>query len=278
MANSFVPSLHVFPSDLASDQQKHFMKINVFPSKIGSSSGDRHTIFLFIPGGSQNGPLQWIQEHGYDEVKLTKLGAGAIGAITRLMPGGGAIGRAAGAAAGTAAGAARIAGMGTINPKVDVLYGNTELRTFQFSFFLAPQSQKETQELQTIIKILRKYSAPELTRLPSIVDSIPTGGFFTSPSGQVSQLESGLWFIPPAEFQVSFHTVQPNQSDPSQISEQDNPYFPRIGRCVLARTEVDYTIQGEYSTFKDGAPTNVQLTLVFREMRVITQADVESGY
>lgn len=254
------------------------MKINIFPNKGGSLAGDRHTVFLFIPGGSQNGPLQWVQEHGYDEVKLTKLGAGAIGAVTRLMPGGGALAGAAKVAGGVAAGAARVAGMGTINPKVDVLYGNTELRQFQFSFFLAPQSEKETQELQTIIKLLRKYSAPELTRLPPGFEGITTGGFFTNPSGQVSQLESGLWFIPPAEFQVSFHTVATNQTDPSQISEQENPYFPRIGRCVLARTEVDYTIQGEYSTFKDGAPTNVQLSLVFREMRVITQADIESGY
>lgn len=276
---AYSSTIHVFPSDLASDQQKHFMKINIFPNGGSKLSGERHTICLFIPGGGQNSPLQWVQEHGYDEVKLTKLGAGAIGAVTRLVPVvGKGLAAAAGVAVGAAAGAARIAGLGTINPKVDVLYGNTELRSFQFSFFLAPQSKKETDELQTIIKLLRKFSAPELTKLPAIVGDIPTGGYFNSPSGQVGQLESGLWFIPPAEFLVTFHTVQANQTDPSQISEQENPYFPRIGKCVLSRVEVDYTLQGEYSTFKDGAPTNVQLTLVFREMRVITQADIEGGY
>jgi hypothetical protein len=277
-------SFYSFPSDLTSDQQKHFMKIQIFPSPKGSAAGQRHNIFLFVPGGNQNGPMMWQMVHDYDDVKLTKLGTGAIGALTRMLPGAGsALGQAAGAAgrmvAGGALAGARVAGLGTINPKVDVLYGNTELRQFQFSFFMAPQSEKETEELDKIVRVLRKFSSPEITRLPPGLDQfVPNIGAFNSASGQVSQLESGLWFVPPAEFIVSFHTVTTNDSEPSQLGEKTNPYIPQIGRCVLTRVDVNYTQQGEYSTFKDGAPTNLQLDLYFREMRVISQADITNGY
>jgi hypothetical protein len=253
-----------FPSDLNTYQQGHFMKINIYPSsgapKPQSStvdSGYSDTISLFVPGGQQNGPLQWQMIHEYDDVKLTRLGVGTVGAITRMVPGGDMIAGGASKIGGAALGAARVMGMGTINPKVDVLYGNSELRRFQFGFFMAPQSAAENDEMHRIIRTLRKYSAPALT----------LGGS----SGQGSQLTSGYWFIPPAEFGIEFRTIATGSSQPNQ-------YLPKIGRCVLERVDVDFTQQGEFSTFKDGAPTNLQLTLVFREMRIISQADIDSGY
>jgi hypothetical protein len=266
---------YVFPSDLTTNrQQGHFMKIQIEPSQYGSGPPKVDTVMLFIPGGQQNGPLQWQMVHEYDDVKLTKLGAGVIGGITRLMPGGDTIASVANKLGGAAMGAARVAGLGTINPKVDVLYGNSDLRTFQFSFFMAPQSEKESKELREIVKVLRKYSAPEITT-PAFLQQF-TFGNFTSPSGQGSQLSSGLWFIPPAEFKISFHSITKNSATGENAPE--NEYLPKIGRCVLTRIDVDYTQQGEFSTFQDGAPTNLQLTMVFREMRVISQYDVDIGY
>lgn len=266
---------YVFPSDLATNrQQGHFMKIQIEPSKVGTARAENHTVMLFIPGGQQNGPLQWQMIHEYDDVKLTKLGMGMIGSLART-------------AAETAIGAGRVAGKGTINPKVDVLYGNSELRQFQFSFFLAPQSQKESQDLKQIVKLLRKFSAPEIGvpagaevaagAIGAAINTV-TGqqGLFSSPSGQGSQLNSGFWFIPPAEFLISFHSIVNNGA--TGLNAPQNQYLPKIGRCVLTRVDVNYTQQGEFSTFRDGAPTNLQLDLFFREMRIISQYDVETGY
>jgi len=264
---------YIFPSDLTSRQQGHFMKIQIQPSQVGSARADKNTVMLFIPGGQQNGPLQWQMVHEYDDVKLARLGIGAIGAFS--YP------------ATVAAGAARLAGQGTINPQVDVLYGNSELRQFQFSFFMAPQSQKEAKDLKEIVKLLRKYSAPEIgtpqwaqpavSQIGTALNTI-TGqqGLFGGTSGQGSLLKSGLWFIPPAEFEISFHSIVNNGA--TGMNAPVNPYLPKIGRCVLNRIDVDYTVQGEFSTFNDGSPTNLQLTMVFREMRVISQTDVENGY
>lgn len=277
----------VFPADLASDQQKHFMKIKIFPNPNGSQvkKSQAPTIFLFMPGSDENGTLNWEMAHEYDEVKITKLGAGMIGGIGNMISP--SMTRAAETAAGYAGAGIRLMGKGTINPKVDLLYGNTQLRTFAFQFFMAPQSEPETQTVDKIVRTLRLYSSPEITSGAQFLSETLTstlgeylGGNapFNSASGQASQLKSGLWFIPPAEFMVTFHTVQPGATSSAQISEKENPYLPKIGRCVLSRVDVNYTQQGSYSTFKNGAPTNLYLTLVFNEMRVISQADIESGY
>lgn len=269
-----------FPSDLASRQQGHFMKIRIFP-KVNDEK-EVHTVLLFIPGGNSNGgPLTWTLAHEYDDVKLTRLGTGALGAVTRMFPGGQTIADAASKISSGALTAARIAGYGTINPKVDVLYGNTELRKFQFTFFLAPQSEKESRDARSIIKLLRKFSSPEIVGIPQNINvpgfdfNINTQGLFGSNAGQTSQWKSGLWFKPPAEYVITFHSITNNSQG---RNAPENQYLPKIGRCVLERIDVDVAQQGEFSTFENGAPTNMQLTMVFREMRVISQADIDSGY
>lgn len=271
----------VFPSDLGSDQQGHFMKILIYPNAtginqagateafnqaaagnlteaastlagavtVGSSPNSVESICLFVPGGGTNGPLSWVSAHDYDEVKLAKLGVGMIGAVSKTVE----------TALGGATGAARLAGAGAINPKVDVLYSNSQLRTFQFSYFMSPASAAEFRSMNNIIKKLRMYAAPKLA----------LGGA----SGQGNLLQSGYWFIPPAEFEISFHQYRDGYF-------ANNIYLPKIGRCVLQRVEVDFAPQGqgEFSTFADGAPTACQLTLQFKEMRIISQEDVYNGY
>lgn len=251
-----IPNLLRFPLDLGSSTQGHFMTITMFPS-----GKDKRplSVALFIPGGGQNGALNWQMQHEYDEVKLTRLGMNMIGAV----PG-------AGAAVGAALGYERVTGKGTINPKVDVLYANSSLREFQFDFFMSPQSKAEQQAMDKIIKLLRKYSTPEIPESSMAPDWIQRGVNQFAP-GLSAQFRTGFWFTPPAEFEVKFRYVQDGQ-------HRENPYMPKIARSVLRRVDVNYTQQGEFSTFKDGAPTSAQLTLVFKEMRIISQADVENGY
>jgi hypothetical protein len=249
-----------FPIDLGSQTQGHFMKITIYPSQamLSSSRGqDSIKIAMFIPGGGQNGAMQWQMVHEYDDVKLARLGMNMIGAVT--------------SAPAMAAGAARIAGQGTINPKVDVLYSNSQLRQFQFDFFMAPSSAEEQRQMNGIIKTLRKYSAPEIVGAPSSIGDVAALAEQYLPEGLAAQLKTGLWFVPPAEFDIEFKHI-------SNDYAQTNKYLPKIARSVLMRVDVNYTQQGEFSTFKDGSPTSAQLTLVFKEMRVISQADVDAGY
>jgi hypothetical protein len=250
-----------FPLDLGSQTQGHFMTITAFPSQSAMSNNKDKSpvsIALFIPGGGQNSSLFWQMDHEYDEVKLARLGTSAIGAIPGV-----------GQAFAAAAGAARVAGQGIINPKVDVLYSNSSLRRFQFDFFMAATSREEQDEMMGIIRTLRKFSAPEVTaNAPADVTNFVTQNL---PSALADQLKTGFWFVPPAEFEIKFRFI----ADGQQI---ENPSLPKIARCVLKNVTVNYTQQGEFSTFQDGSPTTAQLTLDFREMRVISQQDVDEGY
>ena len=248
-----------FPLDLAtSETQGHFMTITAFPSQSKMSNVTNKTpisIALFIPGGNNNGALTWQMDHQYDEVKLARLGSAFIGALPGVS---------------MLAGAARVAGQGIINPKVDVLYSNSNLRRFQFDFFMSPQSKEEQMEMQNIFKVLRRMSAPEVT---GTLDqgTVNTLSEYLTPEA-ASQLKTGFWFVPPAEFEIKFRYLNNGQ-------QSENPYIPKIARSVLQRVDVEYVPPGgEFSAFRDGAPTSALLRLAFQEMRVISQQDVDNGY
>lgn len=256
---------HRFPLDLQSDSQGHFMTITAYPSQSRFSNNKDKSpvaVALFIPGGGQNSSLFWQMAHEYDEVKLARLGTSVIGAIPVV-----------GALTAAAAGTARVAGQGVINPKVDVLYANSDLRQFQFDYFMAPQSKEEAAEMHAIIKILRKFSAPEITgtltaqQQQAVQDALP------GDIGPIlaDQFRTGFWFVPPAEFDIKFRYVENGQI-------KENPYLPRIAKCVLKVVNVNYSQQNEFSAFRGGSPTQAQLSLVFQEMRVISQADIDNGY
>ena len=78
--------------------------------------------------------------------------------------------------------------------------------------------------------------------------------------------------VPPAEFEIKFKYVNNGQ-------QVENPNIPKIARSVLMRVDIDYVPPGgEFSAFRDGAPTSALLRLAFQEMRVISQQDVDNGY
>lgn len=255
----------VFPAYLGDEQNAHWMNIRAF-------NGDQHldTISIFIPGGGQNGSMSWEQAHDYTDPKLARVALGMLG----ISPSGSGV----------------IPGMlgGAINPKVEVLYRNTDLRKFQFNFLFAPASQEESESMEAIIKTLRYHSAPELVKgygsLWDAVTDIATGlagGQMAGPSrtpllddlrksyigsGQFDYLSTGGLFLAPSEFIIDFYS-----------NGQENIHLPRIARCVIERIDVNYTPLGEFSTFSNGHPVSAMLTLVFREMKVIDKANIARG-
>ena len=124
--------------------------------------------------------------------------------------------------------------------------------------------------MQNIFKVLRKFSSPEVTGTLSQANQDYISGFLGSSVGE--QLKTGFWFVPPAEFEIKFRYLNNGQ-------QSENPYIPKIARSVLQRVDLAYVPPGgEFSAFRDGAPTSALLTLHFQEMRVISQQDVDNGY
>lgn len=229
---------NVFPSNLSNDQMSHFMKLTAYT---GSLAGT----------GSVGGVVGAPTNAEYSAFLFLPSGAGSGGAgityidsheFADLKLGNiiekGALGTAGAAAAGTFRRAT--------NPGVQVIYRNTKLREFNFAFLLTPSSESESYGIKNIVKNIRRYAAPKLTMM-------------------------NLMYEAPAEWDVSFYM----SNNGSYI---ENEAIPKLRRCVLSDISVDYTSQGEWSTFSNGYPVACMLILKFQELEIIHREFVERGY
>ncbi len=219
----------------------------------------RESIALHMPS-----PLVFNTQNRYEEVSLTALagklgaaalsfGGGALGAINNAKAGaalGGALGKIAGVAGNIVGAGAKLL-QRPINPAVEVLFATTELRQFTFEVLMAPRNEKESEAIKEIIYALRFHSAPEVS---GAID-IPVIGSI-----------SGLFWIPPAEFDISFWH-----------KGEENNHILAINTCVMERIEVDYSPSGIYSTFHNGHPVAVRLSMGFRELEPIHKQRIRQG-
>jgi len=250
-------SNYTFPADIGSSYSSHYMMINinvsnysnyqegVLPNEFGTADvlrGNNQnaylprqtrrtatTIILYMPN-----TVVFSQANQYEDISLT--GIVVDGAV---QLGAGGLGRKVYAGAATAAQALQM----PINPKTEVLFSNTHLRTFQFDFLFAPSSQQEVMLLKNIIEKLRFHTAPELSGI------------------------GGLLWTPPSEFDISFYH-----------NNRENTNIPKISTCVMENLDVDYAPTGVYSTFSTGYPVSVRLSMRLKEVEVIHKERVMQGF
>ena len=214
------------------------------------------TVILPIPGGIQDGVGV-----GYGDSRMTPLDmAKANIALTTVSEGFTAGISEAGRAAQNVAGAfgdnkkalaAVIAGMaaggqdlltrttGAIaNPNMELLFNGPELRTFSFQFLLAPRSQEEAKTLIQILRFFKQGMAPIRTK-------------------------SRLFLKSPHTFQLSYRNSK----------GQDHKYLNKFKECALANFGVNYTPNGNYSTYEDGVMTAYQMTMTYKELNPIYNDD-----
>jgi len=214
------------------------------------------TVILPIPGGIQDG-----QNVGYGDSRMTPLDmAKANIALTTVSEGVTKGIEAAGSAAETVAGsfgdnkkalAAVIAGMaaggqdlltrttGAIaNPNMELLFNGPSLRTFSFQFLLAPRSQDEAKTIIQILRFFKQGMAPIRTK-------------------------SRLFLKSPHTFQLSYRNSK----------GQDHKYLNKFKECALGTFGVNYTPNGNYSTYEDGVMTAYQMSMTFRELNPIYNDD-----
>ena len=217
------------------------------------------SVILPIPGGIQDG--QSCQWGGSTMTPLDMAKADiALAGVTKGI--GAAVGAAGDAAEKMAAGfgdnkkgiAAVIAGMaagagnllsrttGAItNPNMELLFGGPELRTFSFQFTLAPRSKPEAMEVIKIIRFFKQGMAPIRTK-------------------------SMLFLKSPHTFKLSY-----KGSD-----GDDHKYLNKFKECALGSFGVNYTPNGNYSTYEGGVMTAYQVTMTFRELNPIYNDDYGS--
>ena len=127
-----------------------------------------------------------------------------------------------------------------VNPQLEVLFKGTEMRDFQFDFLFSPFDEEESKNVVAIINTFKFHQAPEVT---------------TSTAGR--------YFVPPSEFDIDFFK-----------DGQINDKIHQIGTCVLSGITVDYAPNG-WSTFENGMPTQIRMTLQFKETEIVTKERVQ---
>lgn len=129
------------------------------------------------------------------------------------------------------------------NPKKEQVFQNVDFRTFSFQYTFAPRNAKESEEVQNIIKTFKLHMHPEYKDA------------------------NGYLFLYPSEFDIYFYQ-----------GNEENMNLPRVTSCVLQEMSVNYTPNNQYTTFGDGASTQIDVTLIFRELAILTKAEIEDGF
>lgn len=250
-----MPAARYYFPMVQDDQQGSWMNITAMSA---GSATPALTVSLFIPGATSGSNVTFATRHEYFETKVTK-------ALMDATTGQVGIGFGATQAVG------QMAFGSTLNPKVEVLYRDTDLRTFEFIYIMSPANQQEQFMIQNIIQSLRMYAAPTLS---GNAYSDPRQGYIGyEGQAQYLSINSSYIFESPNEFVIDFYFYN-NSTGRLEV----NKNIPYIGRCVLEGIEVMYNPNGEWSTFSDGSPVSTQLHLAFREMRVIDGKNIANGY
>ena len=133
------------------------------------------------------------------------------------------------------------------NPFVEVFFNSMNVRSFQYNFNFAPRNENETMEIQQIIQLFRFHMAPEL------------------------QERNSRYLTLPSEFDIHY-MYKANDGN-----SYENDYYNRISTCVLENVSTNYTPNGVKS-FADGAPTQITMSLSFRETETLTKEKINQGF
>ena len=279
-------SFHIFPETMrVSGNNQDFLKIDMMkyqPNEIkvqdlGFSDREMNrksigTVVLPIPGGIKDQQqVSWAS----DSMDATAIALSDI-ALTTITEGVGAgIGAAEGAVgragsnisdikkalsaniAGAAAGANRLLTRQTgaiMNPNMELLFDSPQMRTFTFSFLLSPRSKKEAGDIVKIIRFFKQGMAPIRSK-------------------------SRLFLRSPHTFRLAYKY---RERTPSLGAEKNNPatdhkFLNKFKECAMNGFGVDYTPNGQYSTYEDGSMTAYQMTMNFQEIAPIYNDDYGNG-
>lgn len=128
-----------------------------------------------------------------------------------------------------------------LNPFREVIFESVDFRSFAFKYKFMPKSKEESEKVRNIIKLFKYHMHPEMS-------------------------ESKLFFIYPSEFQITYY-----------FQSAENSYFHKFAPCVLESMDVSYGGE-QFSSFDDGNPTEVNMSLTFRETEILTKKMIDRGY
>jgi hypothetical protein len=117
------------------------------------------------------------------------------------------------------------------NTKKEQLFQGVEFRNINFSFQFAPKNIKEAENVLNIIRTFRHHMLPEFAD------------------------ENQFIYIYPSEFEIKYFK-----------NDQESEFLERHFTAVLISCNINYTPNGQFVTFENGMPSQINMTLQFKEM------------
>ena len=265
----------IFPSGLENNGQDYieFASLEYSPKKLNTSGGkvgfqadtqlDNKTVIkrviLPIPGGiTDNNAVDWGQatmtaaDIAKSDLALGALEGGGEGFEKAMGDIGGTIKtnkagikealtkKIAGAITGTGDQLMKRTGQ-VMNPNMELLFNGPQLRSFGFTFKLAPRTSKEADNIVKIIRLFKEKMAPVKS-------------------------DGNLFLKSPDTWRIKYLTA----------GRSNHKYLNRFKECAMMSTTVNYTPDGSYATYSDGSMVSYQLTLNFQEIEPVFNTDYKN--
>jgi hypothetical protein len=129
------------------------------------------------------------------------------------------------------------------NPKKEQIFKGVDFRSFTFDYQFFPRDVKEAQNVLKIIKEFKYHMHPEFAK--------DSGNFI---------------YIYPSEFDIFYYQ-----------NGAENMNLHRHTSCVLTELNVNYTPNGAFTTFANGMPTQINVTMNFKELALLTKDKITDG-
>lgn len=129
----------------------------------------------------------------------------------------------------------------SLNPFKETVFESVDFRSFAFKYKFFPKNKVESDAVYNIINTFKFHMHPEMS-------------------------EGKLFFIYPSEFDITYY-----------FGDDQNGYFHKFATCALESMDISYGGE-QFSSFRDGSPTEINMSLTFRELEIITKKMVQEGY
>ena len=132
-----------------------------------------------------------------------------------------------------------------VNPNMELLFNGVTLRSFSFTFDLAPRDERESDTIKRMLRIFKQNMQAKKS----------------SDGGNAS----GLFLRSPNVFQLNYKTGRRNHN-----------FLHKFKPMALLNMAINYTGAGTYATYDDTTPVHMKLDLSFQELNPVYAEDYDS--
>lgn len=128
------------------------------------------------------------------------------------------------------------------NPMKEQIFKGVDFRTFSVDYSFSPRSAEESRSVLNIIAAFKYHMHPEFKDANNFL------------------------FLYPSEFDIVYYH-----------NGAENMNIHRHTSCVLTELSVNYTPNGSFTTFAGGMPTQINITMSFKELTILTKELIAQG-